>query len=96
MDFVRIGLLAPLLALAVGCAAPTPSSAAEVAAPALEVSVVADGLNDVWDVAVLPDGRALVTERDGRIALLSGTRAGATSLRSTPTSPTCTPAARAA
>jgi aldose sugar dehydrogenase len=78
MDFVRIGLLAPLLALAVGCAAPAPSSAAEVAAPALEVSVVADGLNDVWDVAVLPDGRALVTERDGRIALLSGTRAGAT------------------
>ena len=78
MDFVRIGLLAPLLALAVGCAAPTASSAAEVAAPALAVSVVADGLNDVWDIAVLPDGRALVTERDGRIALLSGTQAGAT------------------
>ena len=78
MDFVRIGLLAPLLALAVGCAAPTASSAAEVAAPALAVSVVADGLDDVWDIAVLPDGRALVTERDGRIALLSGTQAGAT------------------
>ena len=78
MDFVRIGLLAPLLALAVGCTAPTASSAAEVAAPALAVSVVADGLNDVWDIAVLPDGRALVTERDGRIALLSGTQAGAT------------------
>ena len=64
--------------LAAGCAAPTASSAAEVAAPALAVSVVADGLNDVWDIAVLPDGRALVTERDGRIALLSGTQAGAT------------------
>ena len=56
-----------------GCAAP----AAEVAAPGLAVAVVADGLDDVWDVAVLPDGRALVTERDGRIALLSSTRAGA-------------------
>jgi glucose/arabinose dehydrogenase len=71
MDFVRIGLLAPLLALAVGCAAPAPSSAAEVAAPAVEVSVVAEGMNDVWDVAVLPDGRALVTERPGRVRLLS-------------------------
>ena len=70
--------VATALALAVGCAAPTASSAAEVAAPALAVSVVADGLNDVWDIAVLPDGRALVTERDGRIALLSGTQAGAT------------------
>jgi glucose/arabinose dehydrogenase len=78
MDFARIGLVAPLPALAVGWAGPAPSSAAEVAAPALTVSVVADGLNDVWDVAVLPDGRALVTERDGRIVLLSGTRAGAT------------------
>jgi len=81
MDFVRIGLLAPLLAVAVGCAAPAASSVApvaEVAAPALEVAVVADGLSDVWDIAVLPDGRALVTERAGRIALLSGTQAGAT------------------
>ena len=78
MDFVRIGLLAPLLALAAGCAAPAASSAAEVAAPALAVSVVADGLNDVWDIAVLPDGRALITERDGRIALLSGITRGAT------------------
>ncbi|HEX3258049.1 MAG TPA: PQQ-dependent sugar dehydrogenase [Pseudonocardia sp.] len=81
MDFVRIGLLAPLLAVAVGCAAPAASSVApvaEVAAPALEVAVVADGLSDVWDIAVLPDGRALVTERDGRITLLSGTQAGAT------------------
>lgn len=77
MDFVRIGLLALLLALVVGCAAPVASSAAEVAAPTLAVSVVADGLDDVWDIAVLPDGRALVTERDGRIALLSGTQAGA-------------------
>ena len=81
MDFVRIGLLAPLLAVAVGCAAPAASSVApvaEVAAPALKVAVVVDGLSDVWDIAVLPDGRALVTERDGRITLLSGTQAGAT------------------
>ncbi|OZM83874.1 sorbosone dehydrogenase family protein [Pseudonocardia sp. MH-G8] len=45
--------------------------------PDLQVEVVAAGLSHVWDIGVLPDGRALVTERDGRIALLSATTPGA-------------------
>jgi glucose/arabinose dehydrogenase len=42
------------------------------------VSTVAAGLDQVWDVGFLPDGRMLVTERGGRLALLSGTAEGAT------------------
>jgi glucose/arabinose dehydrogenase len=41
---------------------PTPASA--------EVETVATGLEIPWDIAFLPDGRALVTERPGRIRLL--------------------------
>ena len=46
--------------------------------PDLDVQVVAAGLADVWDLGFLPDGRVLVSERSGRLSLLSGTRPGAT------------------
>jgi aldose sugar dehydrogenase len=46
--------------------------------PELQVEAVASGLSHVWDIGFLPDGRALVTQRGGRIALLSGTAPGAT------------------
>ncbi|HYH33325.1 MAG TPA: PQQ-dependent sugar dehydrogenase [Pseudonocardia sp.] len=46
--------------------------------PDLQVEVVASGLSHVWDIGFLPEGRALVTQREGRIALLSGTAPGAT------------------
>ena len=40
----------------------------------VRVSTVARGLDIPWDLAFLPDGRALVTERPGRVRLLSSQR----------------------
>ncbi|MGH3588508.1 MAG: PQQ-dependent sugar dehydrogenase [Pseudonocardia sp.] len=45
--------------------------------PELQVEVIASGLTHVWDIGFLPGGAALVTERDGRITLLSATTQGA-------------------
>lgn len=56
-------------------ASPAPRSADP---PALDVEVVAKGFEHGWDVGFLPDGRALVTERPGRISIVSGLREGAT------------------
>ncbi len=55
-------------------ASPAPRST-EV--PALDVEVVAEGFEHGWDIGFLPDGRALVTERPGRISIVSGLREGA-------------------
>jgi glucose/arabinose dehydrogenase len=53
-----------------------PLHANSSAAPAggVRVGTVAKGLEIPWDIAFLPDGRALVTERKGRVRLLD--RAG--------------------
>jgi glucose/arabinose dehydrogenase len=45
---------------------PTPSGE-------MRVEVVAEGLEVPWEIAWLPDGRALITERPGRIRMLDGT-----------------------
>ena len=45
--------------------------------PDLAVEVVTGGLEHGWDIGFLPDGRVLVTERPGRISLVSGLREGA-------------------
>jgi aldose sugar dehydrogenase len=45
--------------------APAGSSSVAAAAPALDVTVVVDGLDHVWDVAQAPDGTLLVDERSG-------------------------------
>ncbi|HLM25514.1 MAG TPA: PQQ-dependent sugar dehydrogenase, partial [Thermoleophilaceae bacterium] len=47
---------------------PAPSRAPPRAPPA---QTVASGLEVPWDLAFLPDGRALITERPGRVRLLS-------------------------
>ncbi len=59
-----------------GGSTPTPS---ERRAPRLSVEVVTRGLEHGWDVGFLPDGRVLLTERPGRLTLLSSATPGATS-----------------
>ena len=61
-----------------GTASPSASPAPRsTAVPALDVEVVAEGFEHGWDIGFLPDGRALVTERPGRISIVSGLREGA-------------------
>ncbi|HET6968307.1 MAG TPA: PQQ-dependent sugar dehydrogenase [Ornithinibacter sp.] len=61
-----------------GSPEPTPSPAPRnTAVPDLAVEVVADGFEHGWDIGFLPDGGALVTERPGRISIVSGLREGA-------------------
>lgn len=57
-----------------GTPSPAPRS---TTVPALAVEEVASGLEHGWDIGFLPDGRVLVTERPGRISLVSGLRPGA-------------------
>jgi aldose sugar dehydrogenase len=58
-------------------ATPSPAPRSSMV-PALDVEVVAGGFEHGWDIGFLPDGRALVTERPGRISIVSGLREGAT------------------
>lgn len=64
--------------LAEAAAPGTTTAPVRTGVPELRVTEVAGGLTHPWDVGVLPDGRVLVTEREGRLTLLSGTQAGAT------------------
>ncbi|AWI81268.1 oxidoreductase [Parazoarcus communis] len=59
---LRGGLLSMLLLLVVGVAQ---------AANPVRVTVVASGLKTPWSLAFLPDGRMLVTERPGRMRIVS-------------------------
>jgi glucose/arabinose dehydrogenase len=56
---------------------PSTQAAARTGTPELQVSTVAEGLTHVWDLGFLPDGRVLVTQRGGELALLSGSAEGA-------------------
>jgi glucose/arabinose dehydrogenase len=88
------GVLVAVLLLATGCSAsgsttgadsstsagavPRATASSATASPRLKVETVASGLRHGWDVGFLPDGKVLVTQRPGALALLSGTRAGST------------------
>src|SRR3954463_12639449 len=65
--FVLAGLMAAALlsACTSAPAAPAPASPEPSGPPALDVSVVLDGLDHPWDVAQAPDGTLLVDERGG-------------------------------
>lgn len=58
--FTPFGLTWPLIANA---------ETLETSAGAMDVTAVLDGLEEPWGLAFLPDGRFLVTERDGRLLL---------------------------
>lgn len=59
-----LGLLAPLLS----AESDTPAAAiGGVISPSLRVQTIAAGLTLPWDLAVLPDGTVLFTERPGRL-----------------------------
>ena len=66
----RLAAAAVVLALA-GCGGGEPRSGSPSAGGGPEVEVLATGLEVPWDIAFLPDGRALVTERPGRVRLVS-------------------------
>lgn len=67
--------LAPSLALGV---TPEPARAAP---PALSTSVVQQGLSIPWDLAFLPNGQMLVTERAGRVRVYASGSPGAALVR---------------
>ena len=55
--------------------------AASAAAPTMATAMIADGLVIPWDVAFVPDGTMLVTERPGRVRVYSSGAVGASLIR---------------
>lgn len=73
-----IAVVVALIVAACNASTRSASNPPPVSGPDLRVDVVAAGMEHVWDMGFLPDGRVLVTERDGRFAMLSSSRPGAT------------------
>jgi glucose/arabinose dehydrogenase len=68
---IKYWLLAAALGIATGlCQAQSSPIATELLR--LEMTTVASGLEHPWSLAFLPDGRILVTERPGRLRLVTG------------------------
>ncbi|MBP2476310.1 glucose/arabinose dehydrogenase [Crossiella equi] len=77
----RLVVLGVSLLLTAGCSsagAPAGTAPSTGQSPGLAVEVVTDKLTHGWEIGFLPDGRALVSQRPGRVALLSSTKPGAT------------------
>ncbi|MEX2643930.1 MAG: PQQ-dependent sugar dehydrogenase [Acetobacterales bacterium] len=76
MNRMAICLSAAVLALVPACESMAQSRAqsrtVETQSGPVRIDIVADGLEHPWAVALLPDGRKLVTERPGRLRLIDG------------------------
>jgi glucose/arabinose dehydrogenase/putative cell wall-binding protein len=70
----RLPLIGLIAAVVLGAGSPSPVAAAP---PTLTATVVQSGLVVPWDVAFLPDGRMVVTERPGRIRVYASGAANA-------------------
>jgi Glucose / Sorbosone dehydrogenase len=77
---MRPGNAARLAALVVVALLMTPTSAA-AAPPTITTAVIQTGLDIPWDLAFLPDGKMLVTERPGRIRIYASGEPGAALVR---------------
>lgn len=66
---MRKGVLVAMINGALALPVPTWASVVETAAGPMEIALVADGLDEPWALAFLPDGRFLVTERAGDLWL---------------------------
>ena len=74
---MRIALASLLVLAGAACGAREPSAPAAAAPSAttvhgsVEITTVAEGFEHPWGLAFLPDGRMLVTERPGRLRIVS-------------------------
>ena len=69
---LRAALISCLLLAPAGCGGGADSEPART--DGVKVETVAEGLEIPWEIAFMPDGRALVTERPGRIRMLDADR----------------------
>jgi glucose/arabinose dehydrogenase len=69
--FMRLSLVACALSLLAAACSPAPAEIFRSAAGDITVETVAGGLVNPWGLAFLPDGRMLVTERPGRMRIVT-------------------------
>jgi glucose/arabinose dehydrogenase len=69
--FMRLSLVAYALSLLAVACSPAPAETFRSAAGDITVETVAGGLINPWALAFLPDGRMLVTERPGRMRIVT-------------------------
>jgi glucose/arabinose dehydrogenase len=67
----RTAALLPLVLLAGSCSADTAPQAIATERAKVRLEVFANGLERPWGLAFLPDGRALVTEKAGRLRIVA-------------------------
>jgi glucose/arabinose dehydrogenase len=71
---LRLPLIGACAGLLANCRGAGPGAGARAAAPGYRLVELTGGLEHPWALAFLPDGRMLVTERDGRLRLVEDGR----------------------